>query len=276
MALVDRVPPASSPVTSTDQSIAVAMAGTALAPDLSSSSTGAPPRLSPTSRCCPAKPRAGIPCRYPPPHAMHFPILEVVGSCNGIACLSGNLGDLLSNFRTPVFIWNPATRESRALPQCEDLREIRRVVSYGSEMSKCWDLWVMYGVAGDESWTNDVGVERLLACGFDEILVEKSDGTLAIYEASSKTFRDLPVERTWAVMTSGCNGSSLNAHIVSDCKENKQQFIVPRFNGFDTEEIAKRMRNLILNTILYSLGLLAHKFLAEQVVGVPFHLLFLS
>ncbi|OWM72596.1 hypothetical protein CDL15_Pgr013064 [Punica granatum] len=62
-----------------------------------------------------------------------------------------------------------------------------------------WDLWVMYGGAGEESWTKRLSIgpiiHRPLACGVNgEILVTKSDGTLAIYESSSKTFRDLPIK----------------------------------------------------------------------------------
>ncbi|XP_031391520.1 F-box/kelch-repeat protein At3g23880-like isoform X3 [Punica granatum] len=66
--------------------------------------------------------------------------------------------------------------------------------------AKCLDLWVIDGGVGEESWTKRlsigpiIGVRMPLGCGANgEIFVEKSNGGLAIYEASSETVRDLPV-----------------------------------------------------------------------------------
>ncbi|PKI62866.1 hypothetical protein CRG98_016703 [Punica granatum] len=254
------------------------------------------------------------------PRHMYSPNLKVVGSCNGLVCLSH---DCFCNFGAPIFLWNPATRESRALPKfaispenlrlpkarfhvahgfgyhhaIDDYKVVRIAFEYSRNMacfraelfalseglwrevpalpcrvyspgcvvlngvlywlaydcgsdglmlilsfdlrdevfrrvylpdlgyrpdsyfmrltvyerSLClmaykdggraqrWDLWVMYGGAGEESWTkrSSIGpiIHRPLACGANgEILVAKSDGTLAIYEASSETFGYLPIK----------------------------------------------------------------------------------
>lgn len=45
-----------------------------------------------------------------PPH-VDARELNVIGSCNGIVCCASDLG-------SPIFLWNPATRESRVLPKC--------------------------------------------------------------------------------------------------------------------------------------------------------------
>ncbi|GAV61055.1 FBA_1 domain-containing protein [Cephalotus follicularis] len=49
------------------------------------------------------------------PSEMYSKFMRIVGSCNGLLCITH---DGVSNFDSPVFLWNPATREFRDLPKC--------------------------------------------------------------------------------------------------------------------------------------------------------------
>ncbi|XP_074269135.1 F-box protein CPR1-like [Silene latifolia] len=104
-------------------------------------------------------------------HVNNGCLLNVVGSCNGVICLSN--APCKCHYSNNIFLWNPSIRKSILLPRANNVST---------------DVWIGLGF-GFDSLTNDFKVVRLVYYKCPVTLNFKGPGIVEVYSLRSNSWR---------------------------------------------------------------------------------------